>query len=145
MYKYASAVSSGLPSLLTKVFWVNAFSTCGEMARLKSSVLIAPGDTKLTRIGAKSTASPRANPSALEPLEAGSDHPGRGFHEFTPPVMVKLLSGDFSLYSSRCLAFTQAVNQQRSDPKKEIEETILAYFVYRILFCRNISISYESP
>ena len=53
------------------------------MQRL-TSVLTAPGQTVFTRMGARSTASPRVNASTAPKMAEAKDHPGDGLKSAIP-------------------------------------------------------------
>src|SRR5437868_5837738 len=108
-YKYASAHSSGVPTVSVKLCFLN-FSTTESILSAgmspQSSVLTAPGATTLTRMGFRSMASPRPRPSMPDPIPVITVHLGVGLHAFVPLVRVyELVTAEF-MYLGRYLAMS---------------------------------------
>jgi len=96
-YRYASAKSSGLPTVPVVVISLKCFKISSnlppENRPSNNSVCTAPGETQLTLIGFRSTASPLAMPSRFEPQPAMIVQPTPGLWLFTPLVRVNDDSG----------------------------------------------------
>jgi len=125
-YKYASARSSALPNLFVSVACF-MYSSASSGTAESIEVLTDPGDTQLTRTGARSTARPRATPSCALLYAAAIVHPAAGLVPTTPLVTAKEESGEITIKVGMSFARMSGVTKR----------TLPAFWMYSGVISEN--------